>query len=185
MSIFINDITIDKLIKYVIKKHDEGANFDQIQCFIEQQISRIGQTMDNILNWLHKNQNEQRYVWFLGLFYYYNIGIDENNSKAFELFLKAAEDNYSISQVYLAKCYYDGNGIKCNKKLAFNWYRKSVECESIIGQFYLGYCYEFGIGTQQNMKKSAYWYYKATNKGNTTAKLYLADCYRLGKGVVD
>src|SRR5256885_4869394 len=84
--------------------------------------------------------------WFLGLFYYYNIGVEESSIKAFELFSKAAENNYPIAQVYLAKCYYDGYGINCDKNMAFEWYQKSANNGSSIGQFYLGNCYEFGIG---------------------------------------
>src|SRR5687768_15936318 len=51
-SIFVNKTTIDKLIKYLIRKHDEGITFNQIQCFIEQQILRLVQTMDNLFDWL-------------------------------------------------------------------------------------------------------------------------------------
>ena len=69
----INNVTIDELIKYVIKKHDEGITFDQIKHIIEQQILQLSQNIDNLLNWLKKNQNRQQYVWFLGLFYYHNI----------------------------------------------------------------------------------------------------------------
>ncbi|CAI2195842.1 18393_t:CDS:1, partial [Funneliformis geosporum] len=47
--------------------------------------------------------------------------------EAVKLFLKAAEKNCSISQVYLTKCYYNGYEIKCDKNLSFNWYKKSVE----------------------------------------------------------
>ncbi|CAI2179900.1 9897_t:CDS:2, partial [Funneliformis geosporum] len=107
----------------------------------------------------------------------------DNSSKTYELFLKAAEENYAISQVYLAKCYYSGYGIKCDKKLSFKWYQKSVENKSIIGKFYLGHCYEYGIGTQQNEKKAVYWYYKSAINGNITAKLHLANCLKLGRGI--
>ncbi|CAB4417862.1 unnamed protein product [Rhizophagus irregularis] len=126
-----------------------------------------------------------QYIWFLGIFYYYNFGTEDNNSiKAFELFTKAANNNYSIAQVYLANCYYDGYGINCDKKMTFHWCEKSANNGSIIGKFYLGYCYEFGIGIMNDGKKSAYWYNEASKSGNTTAKLYLANCYKLGK-VVD
>jgi TPR repeat protein len=179
-------IIIDKLIIVIIKKHEQGYTFDQIHRIIEQKISQLNQlsqAADSLLDWLIKNQSILRYVWFLGLLYYYNIEISKDDNKAFELFLKAAVDNYSIAQVYLAKCYNDGYGTKQNKNLAFNWYQKAAENESIIGQFYLGYCYEFSIGIEKNETKSIEWYQKATNNGNATAKLYLANCYRLGKGV--
>ncbi|GBC03724.1 hypothetical protein RclHR1_05290012 [Rhizophagus clarus] len=175
---------VDILINYIIKKHDRGITFDQGQELIDKKILQLNQNMNNLIDWLSKNQDESKYNWFLGLFYYYNFGIEENNStKAFELFTKAANNNYSIAQVYLAKCYYDGFGIDCDNKMGFDWCEKSANNGSIFGKFYLGYCYEFGIGTLNNEKKSAYWYNEASRSGNTTAKLYLANCYKLGRGV--
>ncbi|CAI2176520.1 19673_t:CDS:2 [Funneliformis geosporum] len=168
-----------QFFKYVIKKYDEGITFNQIKHLIEHQILQLSQTRNNLLDWLEKNQNKQQFIWLLGLLYY----IDDDSFNAFELFLKAAENNYSISQVYLAKCYYHGNWTECNRKLSFVWYQKSVENGSIIEQFYLGHCYEFGIGIQKNKKKSVYWYNKETSNGNIIAKLHLANCYRLGKGI--
>ncbi|UZO07701.1 uncharacterized protein OCT59_027977 [Rhizophagus irregularis] len=179
----INNKVADELIKYVIKNHNRGITFDQIKQFINQQILELDHAIEKLIKWVLKNQTKSQYIYFLGLFYYYNIGVEEDSVKAFKLFLKASEDNFSIAQVYLAKCYNDGYGTGCNKKLAFNWYKKSVENGSIIGQFYLGYCYELGIGTHNDEKMSVYWYKKAANNRNTIAKFYLAECYRLGKGV--
>ncbi|PKC66208.1 hypothetical protein RhiirA1_460010 [Rhizophagus irregularis] len=185
MSIkFIEFINIDSLIAFLIEKHDKGITFEQIQQLISKQILQTNQATDRFVKWLLKNQNQSKYIWFFGLFYYYNILLEKNSSiKAFELFSKAANDNYSIAQVYLAKCYYDGYGTEDNYYLAFYWYQKSVENGSIIGQFYLGNCYEFGIGTEENEKKSVYFYKVAARNGNVIAKLYLANCYRLGKGI--
>ncbi|CAB4417956.1 unnamed protein product [Rhizophagus irregularis] len=175
---------VDKLISYIIKKHDGGVTFDRVQQLIDKKILQLNQNVNNLIYWLSKNQDKLQYIWFLGIFYYYDFGTEDNNCiKAFELFTKAANNNYSIAQVYLANCYYDGYGIKCDKKMTFHWCEKSANNGSIIGKFYLGYCYEFGIGIMSNEKKSAYWYNEATKSGNTTAKLYLANCYRLGKGV--
>ncbi|GBC52943.2 kinase-like domain-containing protein [Rhizophagus irregularis DAOM 181602=DAOM 197198] len=180
----INNIFVDKLISVIIKKHDSGYTFDQIQELINQKILQLNQITNNLVKWFKENQDKSKYIWFFGLFYYYDIEIEENNSiKAFELFSKAADDNYSIAQVYLAKCYNDGYGIEENKNLAFNLYQKAAENGSIIGQFYLGYCYEFNIGTEKNENKFIEWYQKATNNKNTIAKLYLANCYKLGKGI--
>ncbi|GBB95591.1 hypothetical protein RclHR1_02570025 [Rhizophagus clarus] len=187
---FENSLTstdqIDELIEYVIHKHDLGFTFDQIQQIINKQISQLNQTSKNQVHWLLNNQNERQYKWFLGLLYYYNIGVEEteeNSSKAFKLFTEASKDNFSLAQIYVGKCYYDEGETDQSKYLAFKYYQKSVENGSILGQFYLGYCYEFGIGTKINESKSVHWYQKAANNGNTMAKLYLANCYRFGKGV--
>ncbi|GBB87039.1 hypothetical protein RclHR1_01350014 [Rhizophagus clarus] len=175
---------VDLLISYIIKKHDKGITLGQVQELLDKKILQLNQNVNNLIDWLSKNQNESKYIWLLGLFYYYNSSTEENNSsKAFELFSKAANNNYSIAQVYLAKCYYEGCSIDCDKILAFDLCKKSVNNGSIIGKLYLGYCYEFGFGTLNNEKESAYWYNEASKDGNTTAKLYLANCFRLGKGV--
>ncbi|PKC00108.1 kinase-like protein [Rhizophagus irregularis] len=180
---FIEFLNLDKIIAYVIEKHDKGATFDQVQQLISKHILQINQATDELIKWLLKNQDKTQHIWFLGLFYYYNIGVEENVIKAFELFSKVADDNYPIAQVYLAKCYYDGYGTEFNLSLAFYWYQKSAENGSVVGQFYLGNCYECGIGIVENENKSFYWYNTAAKNGNETAKLYLAHCYRLGKGV--
>ncbi|UZO07139.1 uncharacterized protein OCT59_027437 [Rhizophagus irregularis] len=180
----VNNIVVENLIEEINSKHDrEGINFQDIKQFINQQVLELNQSLDDLIKWLSKQVNPQ-YVYLLGLLYYYNIGTDEGSTKAFELFLKASENNYSFAQVYLGKCYYDGGyGIECNHNLAFNWIQKSAESGNIIAQFYLGNCYEFGIGIAQNTIKSVYWYQKAANNENTNAKFYLANCYRFGKGV--
>ncbi|CAI2183654.1 18681_t:CDS:2, partial [Funneliformis geosporum] len=179
-SLELYNNTINNIIDYIIKKHDKGFTFDQIEDIIKKTLLQFNQTINNLLNWLIKNQDKLKYIWFLGLLYYHNIDIDDDSFKAFELFLKAAKGDYSIAQVYIAKCYYDGYGTEKNYKLAFKNYQKSVENGSILGQYYLGYCYTFGIGIQKNKEKSIYWYEEATNNGNMIARLYLADCYRLG-----
>src|SRR5438046_396092 len=124
----INNVIADKLITVIIKKHDEGYTFDQMQQFIDQKILKLLQLnqVANLDNWLSKNQDQPQYIWLLGLFYYYNLRVKESFG-AFELFLKAANDNYLIAQVYLAKCYNDGFETEQNRNLAFNWYQKAAE----------------------------------------------------------
>ncbi|RGB35810.1 hypothetical protein C1646_758914, partial [Rhizophagus diaphanus] len=194
-----------ELIDYIITKHDSGITLDdQIQLLIikkilqsdknfnnlsdtlDQQllIKRIlqsNQNFNNLMDWLSSNKDVSIYGWLLGLFYYYNIGVDEKEDysiESFELFSKAANNNYLIAQVYLAKCYYDGYGTTLDHILAHKYYQESAKNGSIIGQFYLGNFYE----SVNNEKDSVYWYKKAAKSGNTIAKLHLANCYRLGKG---
>ncbi|PKC57986.1 kinase-like protein [Rhizophagus irregularis] len=147
---------INDIIKIIIKEHDK--------------------------DWLKNQDKGAQYIWFLGLFYFYNIYTD-NTNEAFRLFSEASKCNFPLAQVYLAKCYGDGYGTKQNKYLAFKSYEKSANNKSIAGQYYLGCCYEFGIGTERDELKAFYWYEQAANYDNVIAKLYLANCYRVGKGV--
>ncbi len=96
----INHTHVDKLIANIVKKHDKGITFDKIQQLVNQQILQFDQNAQNtekLINWLIKNQYTSQYIWFLGLFYYYDIDTVENSIKAFELFLKSSEENYSIA----------------------------------------------------------------------------------------
>ena len=165
-----DSVIIDKLIVVIIRKHNEGYTFSQMQQFINQKISQWSQVINNLTNWLENQCTIYKYAWLLGLFYYYNIRVKENRIKAFELFSEAANDNYSIAQVYLASCYNDGYGTKQDRGLAFHWYQKAASNGSIIGQFYLGYCYEFNVGTEKNENKFIEWYQKAADSRNTTAR---------------
>ncbi|GBC07809.1 hypothetical protein RclHR1_07700002 [Rhizophagus clarus] len=183
----LNHSTVNKLIKDITEKLSFAFDiFDQIQQIINEEILRLGQTVENFIVWLTNNQEASSYKWLFGLFYYYNIidiVTEEDKNKAFQLFLKAAEDNFPLAQICLAKCYCEGYGTKKDKCLAFEWYKKSVENKSIIGQFYLGYCYENGIGIEKDEKEAVCWYEKANNNHILAAKFYLANCYRTGKGV--
>ena len=167
---------VNELITFVIKKHDEGIGFDRIKSVILQQIN---QTTSEFIKLLSQNQREPQYIWFLGLFYHYGIGTDEDSNKAFELFLKAAEDNYSIAQVYLAKHYYH----QVEDDLAFKYYQQSVENPSGIGQFYLGCCYESGIGIGINKLKAFKLYKNSAKRGNNHAQHKLGNLYRKGVGI--
>src|SRR5437764_6973143 len=69
----INNIIADKLVTFIIKKHNEGITFDHIRQLVEQQILRFHQPSNEILNWLLKNQVKPQYIYLLGIFYYYNI----------------------------------------------------------------------------------------------------------------
>src|SRR6266542_1678430 len=177
----INDAIVDELINFIVEKNDRGFTFDKVKQLIVQQILQINLTTDQLISWLSDNQNQSQYIWLFGLFNHYNIGIEKDGRKSSKLFLKASDD-YSMAQVYLAKCYYDGYGRKENKDLAFHWYQRSVENGSITGQFYLGYCYINGIGTEVNKEKAFELYKIAASKEHRMAQNNLALLYKNGEG---
>ncbi|CAB4393818.1 unnamed protein product [Rhizophagus irregularis] len=179
----INNIIIDEFIAYLIKKHDRDFTFGNIKQLINQQLLKLSQTTDKIIKWLSKNQDKIQYIWFLGLLYYFNIGIEEDfNFKAFNLFLKAANENFPIAQVYLAKCYYEGYGTEIDYNLSFNWCKKSVENDSIIGRLNLGYCYKLGFGIDFNKEKAFNLYKTIVKKVHSIAQKHLERLYNNGEG---
>src|SRR6266498_1767093 len=84
------NILIDKLITLLIKVQNEGKGFNETKHFIKNCITLSSQSIDDVLNWLKKNQNEPKYIFLLGFFYHNKF----NNNRGFVFFLKAAENNY-------------------------------------------------------------------------------------------
>ncbi|CAI2182978.1 12858_t:CDS:2, partial [Funneliformis geosporum] len=91
------------------------------------------------------------------------IGVNEDHNKALKLFLKAAEDNYPIAQVYLAK--------------SFELYEKLAKKEIADAQFQLGNCFNYGIGTKIDEVQAVCWYTKAAINGDIVASFTLKMYY--------
>ncbi len=62
---------------------------------------------------------------------------NNDNRKAFKLFLKAAKDNYPIAQAYLAKCYHNRYDIKTNHEFAFNIIKNQQKMEVLLDNIIL------------------------------------------------
>ncbi|PKK60156.1 kinase-like protein [Rhizophagus irregularis] len=65
---FIEFLNLDKIIAFVIEKHDKGTTFDHAQQLISKHILQINQATDQLIKWFLKNQDKTQYIWFLGLF---------------------------------------------------------------------------------------------------------------------
>src|SRR4051812_16208729 len=77
---------IDKLFILLIKTQNEGKNFKETKHFINKCITISTQSNNVIFNWLKFNQNESKYVFFLGIYYYYNmlkLEDKDSNNKGF------------------------------------------------------------------------------------------------------
>src|SRR6266542_2488952 len=177
-------ILIDKLITLLSKTQDEGNTYKESKYFISHCITLSNKTLNDVFNWLLENQTKPQYVFFLGFFYFHGIDTEKNHNKSFKLFLKAAEDNCPIAQVYLSICYKDGFGTTINENLVFKWMSKAALNGSIYGQICLGYyCYEGGLGTDQDFNKAFDCYQKVANDNILFGLFNLGRCYLGGMGV--
>ncbi|RIA79558.1 hypothetical protein C1645_840409 [Glomus cerebriforme] len=105
--------------------------------------NKINHLIANLIKYITNkfDQDEAQYVWFLGLLYYNNIDTEENNNiiiinsnKVFQLFLKASEDNFSLTQVYFAKYKSDRYGTWEKRYLIFKIYEKSAKIKALQGK---------------------------------------------------
>ncbi len=76
------------------------------------------------------------YIWYrIGKMHCYGLGTQQDYEKAFEWFLKSAQEGNRFAQYSLGNLYYYGNGTDKDLSQAFQWYMKSSE----QGQPYAAY----------------------------------------------
>lgn len=76
------------------------------------------------------------YIWYrIGKMHCYGLGTQQDYEKAFEWFLKSAQEGNKFAQYSLGNLYYYGNGTDKDLSQAFQWYMKSAE----QGQPYAAY----------------------------------------------
>ena len=97
----------------------------------------------------------------------YNNG---NFEKAFELFLKAAENGDDSAMDRIASMYDAGEGVDFDFDKAIYWYQKAVEAGSVTSLYNLGISYR----SKGDVLKAKYWFEKALAAGDFDAALDLA-----------
>ncbi|GBC09532.1 hypothetical protein RclHR1_08950010 [Rhizophagus clarus] len=80
----------------------------------------------------------------LGYCYDHGMGTTKNELKAFEWYLKSAENGNIMAQKNLGYCYLNGSGTVKNEIKAFEWCLKSAEGGNAEAQNYVGKCYYDG-----------------------------------------
>ncbi|MDO4945925.1 MAG: MobP3 family relaxase, partial [Ruminococcus sp.] len=100
----------------------------------------------------------------IGKMHCYGLGTEQDYEKAFDWFLKSANEGNKFAQYSLANLYYYGNGVEKDLSQAFLWYQKS----SAQGQPYASYSvaqmYNKGEYVTEN-EDTAQRYYKAALSG--------------------
>lgn len=109
----------------------------------------------------------------LGVCYQYGISVDKNNSKAFELFKKAAAQNSGDAFAMLAHQY----NLKREFNKMFEMAEKAAELNSALGYVWMATCYNNGFGCDMSRNKYFYWMEKAGERGIVGAQWCLATNY--------
>ena len=121
-------------------------------------------------------QNNAHAQWCIGHNYkggYYDYPQDKR--KAFEYFLKSAENGSDKGQLETALCYINGEGIEKNVTEGIQWLEKSADqgnCEAMgrLGIALVGGTIQI---SQENMQKGYDFLLKAAAKGDKVAKNFL------------
>ena len=119
----------------------------------------------------------------LGLRYYKGQGVEQDYTRAVELFRKAAEQGNGYAMRLLGDCYRSGCGVEKDCAQAVEWYRKAAELGDKDACCWLGNYYYYGFGVEQDYAQAVEWYRKAAEEGDEYACYRLGTCYLQGRGV--
>lgn len=103
--------------------------------------------------------------------------------KAYQEYLKSAENGDSRAMNEIAMLYAQGKGVDKSDSMAFKWFLRSANTGDSIGEFNVGMAYEQGLSVSQDIKEAIKWYEKSANKGNTKAQINLAYLYVGNNGI--
>ncbi|EXX76601.1 uncharacterized protein OCT59_024327 [Rhizophagus irregularis] len=175
---------VDEINDFIIELLNKGIEGELVKDqVIEYLSSNYNTNSQEIFDWLSNNQINSNSVFLLGYFNYNGIETNENNEKAFNLFLNASAKYHTLAQYFVAYCYQNGFGTIKNDKLAFKYFEKVADKNYAMGQLEVGYFYDNGIGIKKDLKKAFIWFEKAVNNGNIMAKCNLGLYYKNGKGI--
>lgn len=131
-----------------------------------------------------KPVNMRSYVWYrTGKMQCYGLGTEQNYEKAFQWFLKSAQEDNKFAQYSLANLCYYGTGVEKDLPQAFLWYQKSSSQGQPYASYAVAQLYDKGEYVSKNAE-TAQGYYKVAllgflkleNKDQSDDNLY----YKLG-----
>ena len=113
----------------------------------------------------------------LGDAYLSGKGVEQDSQKAYEWFLKAAQQGDEKSQFRVGEMLHNGEAGTKNLSEAINWFLKSAEQGMAESQYALGVCYANGEGVEMNYSEAERWLLKAARQGDPKHQYQLATLY--------
>ncbi|MNG74184.1 Sel1 repeat protein [compost metagenome] len=89
-------------------------------------------------------------------------GVEQNDTKAAELYYKAAVQGHSGAQCNLGFMCIMGLGVELNDRAAFDWFRKASNGGETLGTINLGLSYMYGHGVKRSYARAQALFRKAT-----------------------
>jgi TPR repeat protein len=178
---------VNNIVNYIFKVANKGKEaavlIKNIKIILDY-FNNNNINSQEIYGWLLISQNNLDSIFLLGYFNYLGIETNEDNKKAFDLFISASEQSHTLAQLYVGICYETGRGTAKDEKLAFKYYEKIAIMGYASGLIRVGQCYDLGIGITINKHKAFELYQHAANLGNGGAYCNLGNMYKKGE-IVD
>jgi serine/threonine-protein kinase len=108
-------------------------------------------------------------------------GLPRDDTKAVELYRKAAVQGFAKAETNLGDMYFFGRGgLEKNSDAALSWYLKAAQQDFPDAQYRLGYMYEKGVGTDKDIPRAVKLYRSAASEGYPDAENLLGILFATG-----
>ena len=103
--------------------------------------------------------------------------------KAYNLFLKSANEGDARAEYNLGAMFYSGEGGKQDLKKSFEWFEKSAKNGNAKAAYNIGFMYLNAQGVDRSLEKSIKWYRISANKDYAIAQYVLGEINYTGIGI--
>lgn len=123
----------------------------------------------------------------LGIRYLKGKGVEQDSSKAVELFEKSVTQQDPEALFWLGQCYQIGMGKTQNEQRAFEYYREAAKFNHVYALRFLGYRYQFeALNGNEDRKKEAFsCFLKAAQCGDVASMCTVGNLYLQGWGTIE
>ena len=129
------------------------------------------------------NSENPRYLCSAGDVYGSARYIDQDDTKRFDYYMKAADAGDADAMHEVGVMYGDGTGTEQSFELASEWIQTSADCGDTEAMNDLGFLYSHGYGVEQDPSLAMDYFTKAADLGNGEALTNLGYAYLKGNGV--
>ncbi len=173
-----------KAMEYMLQSAENGYPYAQykVGCYYLYGLDGIQTDYEKAVEWFTKAvDNDYPYAMLeMGDYYLYNYGGTDERAKAYEYYVKAAEND--VVNEGLGLCLEYGYGVESNEGEAFKYYLKAAEDDYVRGKYNVALCYYFGYGVKENRNEAYRWFNDASNEEHTGAIYYKAKMLLAGEG---
>ncbi|KAF9132065.1 hypothetical protein BGW39_000860 [Mortierella sp. 14UC] len=115
--------------------------------------------------------------------YHGGHGITQDFSKAFEWYLKAADQGHVRAQSMVGDLYRSGQGVDVDYSQAMLWCLKAAQQGNSDAQNGIGILYLYGLGTPRDYSQALDWLLRSAAQGHPRAQCSIGYMYDVGHGV--
>jgi TPR repeat protein len=119
----------------------------------------------------------------LGVNYVKGKGVEKDEAKGIELYVRAASHGSSYAQQTLGNRYVNGRGVTTDIDKGINYYQQSVAQNHAKAAYELAEIYRKGKVVSKDFKKAYENYLIAANRGHVKATSWIGYFYQFGKGM--